>query len=731
MDDVFEYTIPKLMTLTASARIRRHLPLYLNRIRGTKEDEVAKVSYYFSSPKGTLKIWHDGLNQLGSAIEISSKEIKALPVFFETRYFFRIDFDETVKNARIIHPLASVSDCFNFSLRTFVGTLDFVNTLGRFNLTLEIQKVDSVQIITMSFMVVSVKMDVAHDYQTILTTITKESKHLVHTFFSKTLGNAGYAPNEGAPPPNFIWYAIFLKVLDFYFSSCKRIIHKPHLKYVSQVFFQKADRIKQWSPQLVNQFSAMDHSRKQHHYFRSEYINPETNTIENRFIFFTLQELSRKLSSFAVKLRSFSEISVDYISQIDEQVQSLDRLAKHSFFKGIDRFRGFRQESIVLQKRQGYAQVYTTWLTLKNTLDPIDKDVNIGYRPISTLYEFWCFLTIRDMLTSHFGEPDNTIGNVNNFNELFDDVDAKFDVGRHSLCKMDYTFIDKKLNREITLSYQKSYNTSPDQENFAYLNSQRPDIILTIQETDIEQDKKVFTYLFDAKYRISPNENLDASPRDAIDDMHRYRDAILYRKQKKNSLHHEIVGAYVLFPGRPQPESYDYTSVILAENIGAIPLLPSEEGQAALRLFLDEVLGKQGADAHLQSSIPQRGTILQIDSADAIKKVSVYGTTHGKKQLEWMQEYKCYILPTEEATSQGIITEEDAKEKLWLLLTPSQRSSELGIKVCRIKGFIASVSDVELKENYKYFKPPSSTSYWMWEIEVSTLLEPEEPSTQA
>ena len=88
---------------------------------------------------------------------------------------------------------------------------------------------------------------------------------------------------------------------------------------------------------------------------------------------------------------------------------------------------------------------------------------------------------------------------------------------------------------------------------------------------------------FDAKYRIwtkgSDGHEIDASPRAAIDDMHRYRDAILYRLQK-TEIKHEIIGVYVLYPGRPEPHlCKEYDESIRRENIGAIPLLPGHLGQ--------------------------------------------------------------------------------------------------------------------------------------------------------
>jgi hypothetical protein len=464
-------------------------------------------------------------------------------------------------------------------------------------------------------MVVSVKMDVVHDYQTILETIEREQKNLVYAFMSKTLGDANYSSTDKTQQ-DAIWYAIFQKVFVFYTDACERVIHQPYLKYVGNVYHQKADRIKRWSPQLTNRFASMEKGRQPKEYFRTEQIDPEIDSVENRFILFTLHELGKRLTAFALKLSKLDSVSQDYVNRINDQSQALLEMSTHPFFKRVGRFKGFRQDSLVLQKRQGYAQIYASWLTLKNALDPTGTDVDIGYRPISALYEFWCFLAMRDHLVGHYGMPVETIGDISKLSDLLDDETEGNE--SESLCKMDVVFMDTTGKRRITLSYQKTYGTRTTEETFAHLNSQRPDIVLTIQESETTSDHTVFTYLFDAKYRISDFGGKDASPREAINDMHRYRDAILYRAQQRNGLAHEIIGAYVLFPGRPLPQSYDYQKTIQAENIGAIPLLPTTEGKQSLHSFLGNVLAKRGIKKHLATAIPPRGTSINLSNTSDV-----------------------------------------------------------------------------------------------------------------
>lgn len=719
METVLEYVIPGLMTLAVSGNVAGRLSRYLDRLGVDADDARAKVDYVFGDSDGfegeerKLCLWKEAFRKPDGVA--FTEMLSALPVFFETRYFFRADFSDSVKNVRVVHPMAAVTDCFNFSGKTLVGMLDFINAPGKFQLKLDVATSAGVRIVSIEFMVVSVKMDVVGDYGEILKKIECEQKNLVYAFLSKTLGGAGYELDR-ENSEDVVWYAILQKVFAFYRSACERVIHSPHLKYAAKIYPRRAEAVRKWSPQAVNRFCTLSEAQKMRTYFRTEQIEPEPDSIENRFVLFTLKELERKLEAFASRLKELNAVSSEYVKNLDEQRESLRKMVRAPFFRSVGRFSGFSQQSLVLQKRQGYAQIYEAWIRLKSALDPSGTEVDIGYRPISALYEFWCFLVMRDCLKEKYGPAREIAGNVSGLADLFED---EFDaVPASTLCKFDCVFTDKDNDREITLSYQKTYGTRAA-ENFAYLNAQRPDIVLSIRERGEDSPEKVFTYLFDAKYRIASMDEKDASPREAIDDMHRYRDAILYRSGL--TLSREIVGAYVLFPGRPLPKSFDYEETMRNENIGAIPLLPSREGLTALENFMRRILDIRGASQHLEAVIPPRGASILVDSADAVRDVTVYGTSHGKEQIAWMRKRQIYNLPCDEAEKQGIRTEKDAKRKRWLLLAPPPLGKERNTRVFRILECAGIVDADALEQKFGYPRKPSQDRYWVWQIDTQEL----------
>ena len=84
----------------------------------------------------------------------------------------------------------------------------------------------------------------------------------------------------------------------------------------------------------------------------------------------------------------------------------------------------------------------------------------------------------------------------------------------------------------------------------------RPDIILRLTK---KKKGIKYTFLFDAKYRIddTPKQGMDVPPPSAIDQMHRYRDAIYYIEQETYAPKREVIGGYVLFPGNYTKDEYE------------------------------------------------------------------------------------------------------------------------------------------------------------------------------
>jgi hypothetical protein len=142
---------------------------------------------------------------------------------------------------------------------------------------------------------------------------------------------------------------------------------------------------------------------------------------------------------------------------------------------------------------------------------------------------------------------------------------------------------------------------------------QKPDIVLQLTKDDIKKGMKM-TYLFDAKYRINDrtNEGVDTPPDDAINQMHRYRDAIYYKDNQNadGKLKKEVIGGYILFPGNGDPlevAKAKFQQSLDEVNIGAFPLRPNDkDNRKLLEEFIQKLIGCS-ASKILDEAIPQKG----------------------------------------------------------------------------------------------------------------------------
>ena len=615
MEAVLTFKIPGLLSFSAKGKADQYLQSrYLERVREDDTSADGFVEYEFNRGATEFRSFRGGkMAELPDDDGSPKRAVKAPPVFFESRHLFRICFEKPFpKSVDIDHPMSAIADGFQYEEGVLWGDIDFINSPGVFSLRLRVVHADMrKEELEFKLPVVSVKMNVERDYKAIKGDIQSAEPGLVLAFLAKTFDDAGLNGREKRQTDEE-WFGILRDVFDEYERACKKIVNDPHRRYVVEPMWQRADRVKRWTPQQANLFARTDEAAREIMRFRTTRIAAAIDTVENRFVLHTLKSLSRDLWDFAKKYDGRNGVNEDFIKGIKARGDDLARLSHQPFFRGVGKFDGFRQQSLVLQRRPGYAQVLNAWLMLQQSLSPTKKGIQIGYRPISSLYEFWCFLEFRKLLTAELRDEGTEAVESGTVENVLDKEDLKDGAKEKTLSKLVHIWnVDGWTYK---LSYQKTYGLEGEDRTFAIDYLQRPDIVLSMKD---DASANEFTYLFDSKYRVSTMDGKDASPRDAIDEMHRYRDAILYRRGD-GSLQHpdrEAIGAYVLFPGRSGDRSYEYADKRAIENIGAIPLLPGEEGEAKLVAFIKEILAKRTATDHLSKDIPTRGTTVVVGKA--------------------------------------------------------------------------------------------------------------------
>lgn len=656
------------------------------RFRARVKEKATTYCDYRSTLPGTLELATAPNFNLRSEGEADSQEWKNLPpVFYETATYnvsiYLIDVETT---PCVLHKLKEVTELFSVikvgeHKWLMSAPLSFVNEPGIFELTFKYKPCGKPERTdTLSFRVVSPKLDTKDDYNHILAEINAQYNEIIYQYLTLTLQNL---QRGGKSDNDVVWLSIFRNIAKEYEKWVRYIVDKPHLRQTRQTYFDRADRIKRWSPRMEERYAQVEaEERLEREYFRHDEIIHTHNTRENRFVKFTLDRIGKRLTSIVATIKAKNarakeadKVADSELAELDGYVASIRRLANSKLLRNL-RGEPLRSESMVLQKRTGYAQVYKYWLILQKGIELIDGANLIGVRPIWELYELWCFLKMRqmvaDILGLHFGNPEEITENPMPMVKPFEDNNQEHTVFYHCA--------DGSMAR---LHYQHTYSRKTGEVHTATTEN-RPDMVLTV----VKPDGFELTYLFDAKYRLLDDNKLnredreewsaaggaDTPPADAINQMHRYRDAIYYGSDKQTYAAKEIIGGYILFPGRGDNESvrqrFFYKS-IKTVNIGAFPLLPdakdpSNEG-SLLYEFLSRILTTLQPYDHIKDAIPQKG--LQYESTfkpnqEDLVLVGYYKT----KQWNRILENKMYYVPA--ALGKGSINLVSGFEKTKYLL---------------------------------------------------------------
>lgn len=650
-----------------------------------KEKALTYCDYRSTLP-GSLRIAKSlgfGLHPVGDP---DSKEwTSEPPVFYETAtYNVSIYITEIDAAPCVLHKMKEVTELFSVikvgeHKWLMSAPLKFVNEPGIFELTYKYKPCGKPERTdTLSFRVVSPKLDTKDDYNHILAEINAQYNEIIYQYLTLTLQNL---QRGGKSNNDVVWLSIFRSIAGDYEKWVRYIVDKPHLRQTRQVYHDLADRIKRWTPRMEEHYAEVKaEGRLEREYFRHEEIIHTHNTRENRFVKFTLDRICKRLTSIVetikaknVRAKEADKVADSELAELDGYVGAIRRLANSKLFRNLHG-EPLRSESMVLQKRTGYAQVYKYWLLLQKGIELFEGANAIGVRPIWELYELWCFLKMRqmvaDILGLHFDNPDEITENPMPMVKPFEDNNQEHTV-----------FYDCANGSKVRLHYQHTYSRRTGEVHTATTEN-RPDIVLTIVKTEGFE----LTYLFDAKYRLRDDNRLnqedheeltrahgaDTPPEDAINQMHRYRDAIYYGSDRQTHSAKEVIGGYILFPGRGDNESvrqrFFYKSIETV-NIGAFPLLPDasdpfNEG-SLLYEFLTKILTAPLAIDHIKDAIPQKGLqYLPIEqpTAEDLVLVGYYKT----EQWEAIVNNHLYYVPA--ALGKGSINLVSGFEKTKFLL---------------------------------------------------------------
>ena len=556
----------------------------------------------------TTYTWTDGVK----SATINDKPIgngeQAKAVFFDNaEYPIWVEFGCHVSKAQFGSMLQADNDRFSFRGHTLAGFINYGNEIGRSELQLVYNIGKEQRHFKLGYEVLSTKLNYHEHWKKIVEDIEAEYRMLALDYMKRTFH--GFSPDTKGDTPELIWWSIFSGEQEKFIKACRSIIERPRRRLRGYEVYLRADKLKRVPTNIENELA--EHRKEQAHLYRVEEHVQSNDTQENRFLKYALGQIATKYEMLKKRIEAIKNTSESLKKDMNEMEKTLTHLQRNPFFRTVGRFKGLTQESLVLQRATGYSQIYRTWNLLRRAYSLNDGMYRLQTKDIATLYEIWCFIEVSHIVKKQLGlDVDVDHRNRMEMNGVFTWELGK---GEHS------RILFKKDGIELAELVYNPKHTEKENDSISMEHlvvptvPQKPDIVLQLTKNDIEKGMKM-TYLFDAKYRINDRTDagVDTPPDDAINQMHRYRDAIYYKDNKDgdSSLKKEVIGGYILFPGNGDPievAKAKFQQSLDEVNIGAFPLRPNdEENRKLLEHFIEELIGKASTEI-LDASIPQKG----------------------------------------------------------------------------------------------------------------------------
>lgn len=610
----------------------RRIAQIVNNLRiDTSSDDSGKICRY-TAVEGHPSFHFDGMN-------IEGEDIRHEAVFFENT-----EYPLIVRGAKG-RDIESISLVINDHLKTdgengsniisdngeLYGALNFHNQVGMTDLSFryKLKGESHYKILKFITEVLSYKLDYRSDLRTIIADIENEYAMLCSSFLKDTYLSMRCGQRASS---ELIWWQIFKTCYRDIIEAANRIIDRPKRRLRIVAHHERAERLATLPRDMENEYQL--HRDNPAHLYRTEELVLSHDTIENRFLKHAINEMLHRFTTIKEHIMTAMHLSnpqaVDTL--LPEIESNLLRLHNHSFFRGVGVFKGFTQDNLVMKQALGYKTILEKWIELQQGYELEEGMRKLEVKDISELYEIWCFIKVKNIVQDTLRELGK---------EAKIDVDGKV-ITKDFIPQLVYggevSFIDSGGVELATVSYNAQVEKAGTEKLSAIhgtdtmTTNQRPDIVLRLSKT--QDGGMKYTYLFDAKYRIDDTKDkhgYDLPPEDAINQMHRYRDAIYYTEEgnDRTNLKKEIIAGYVLFPGHIPMEALDlengnyyYQESNRKIGIGAFPLRPGQEGHGedgsiyvsadssenALRLQIRKWLEEEsGREQLLEQSIPQKG----------------------------------------------------------------------------------------------------------------------------
>lgn len=525
---------------------------------------------------------------------------------YETKNYF-CEYDENIsikiENENELAPLRSGKNQFSFKVINYLGKSAFhFESKGK--------------CYSFPFEIIPLKISYEDDYVKLTDDIAELCSQLLLDFSSPA--NLNFHHNFDEQKKSSLEMFLFIR----------KFCSSENIDYIMQCIKANPDRI------LVheNEFKPYGTAPVSKNFYTNPFSNSKNLYKQENGSFLPEQITTcRKYDSYNTPANQFVKFAFIYFIQVCQNLidtlegnytykneavylkQSLENILLDSFFYDVQDLASLPINNQVLQKREGYSQIFNAFnmLDLAMQLDwEGEKKVYEGQaRNVALLYEYWLVFKLIEILKNLGAEFDLDLEkdtDVNHMLSVKNGLLVSIKEGETSLISA----LLKDRNMKIKFYYNKTFSKKDfDGTNYqgSYSRPFRPDYTLSIfpsiynEKQAIEAGEVSFIH-FDAKYRVSDitalfgkenQNNEDFEDEKKNETMNTYNRGDLLKMHTYNDAIRKTIGSYVLYPGTSQEGKKFNIYDELLPGVGAFAIRPGDKertGEKQIEKFISDVI---------------------------------------------------------------------------------------------------------------------------------------------
>ncbi len=297
---------------------------------------------------------------------------------------------------------------------------------------------------------------------------------------------------------------------------------------------------------------------------------------ENRFLKFVLEswrEIAYNLQKILLQERRTYSVYRG-IREAEEVITIINRVLSNSLFREVGNLSFIPTSSTVLQRREGYREVYRAYLqseiAARITWEAGDDIFSLGQKDVATLYEIWVFFYMTRIVASICNHTNVDYSQL--IKPKSNGLSVQIKRGRRLVLRGTAESLGRIIS--IDFYYNRTFKSNESSVDGSWSRDMKPDYSIkfsTKPALGTGSNEVIWIHL-DAKYRI--DNPTDIFGDDDFDHDQIYKRADLLVMHAYCDAVRKTEGAYIVYPG-DQEAIYKRHNETLP-SIGAFPLKPSE-----------------------------------------------------------------------------------------------------------------------------------------------------------